>query len=137
MNEVSTDPLSRMNKIINFVARRNMPVARKLLAVLLHVELPRLEFDLRLPHPYGVVVNPGARLAHNVTLYQGVTIGGKRTGRRSGVPTISENVVVYPNAVIVGGIHLGAGATVGPGAVVFEDVPAGATVVGNPARVLQ
>jgi serine O-acetyltransferase len=135
--EVSIDSLNRVNKDINFIARCDMPLAQKLLAILLHLELPRMDFDLRSPHPYGVIVNLGAKLARNVTLYQGVTIGGKRTGRRSGVPTLEESVVVYPNAVVIGSVRIGAGAVIGPGAVVHKDVPAGATVVGNPARIVQ
>lgn len=108
----------------------------KIVQLIFHVELPPLRHAVRMAHPYCIVVNPGATLGRNVTLFQGVTVGGKRAGKNAGVPVIEDDVVIYPNAVIVGRVTIGAGAQIGPGAVVHEDVPAGSTVVGNPGRVI-
>jgi len=137
LKHVSSDPLSKLNRIIVWMCSSGRPAFfRKLIQLLFHIELPPLEHPVRMAHPYCIVVNPGVSLGRNVTLFQGVTIGGKRTGRRAGVPVIEDDVVIYANAVVIGAITIGAGAQIGPGAVVYEDVPAGATMVGNPARLL-
>jgi serine acetyltransferase len=134
---VSGDPLSKLNRLIVWLCMARRPrFFAKAVQLVFHIELPPLLHPVRMAHPYCIVVNPAVQLGKNVTLFQGVTIGGKRTGRRAGVPTIGDDVVIYANAVVVGAITIGAGAQVGPGAVVYEDVPPGCTVVGNPARPL-
>lgn len=87
---------------------------------------------LLLPHPNGVVVHPGARIGPNCLLFQQVTIG---TGR-GGVPTLEGHVDVGAGAKIIGGVRVGAHALIGANAVVTHDVPAGATAVGIPAKVI-
>ena len=74
------------------------------------------------------------KLGSNVSLYHRVTIG---LGPDKRVPTIGNDVYVGVGASILGGVHVGDGATVGAGAVVIKDVPAGATVVGVPAKVIK
>lgn len=135
--DVRFDKFSRLNSILNFVfLRPGFFAARSMIQLFFHIEMPVLQFPVRLPHPYGIVVNPNCKIGKNVTLYQGVTLGGKRTGGRAGVPTIGEDVVIYPNAIVVGHVNIGAGATIAPGSVVVKDVPPGAVVAGNPARVI-
>ena len=89
-------------------------------------------------HCHGVVLNPGARLGRDCTLRTGVCLGNKRLpdGSDSAAPTLGDGVDVGVGALIVGPVTVGDGARIGAGAVVVKDVPAGATVVGNPARVL-
>jgi serine O-acetyltransferase len=84
-------------------------------------------------HGAGVVVGETAEIGENVTLYQGVTLGGtgKEKGKRH--PTIGNNVVVGAGAIILGAIHIGDNARVGAGSVVTKSVPPDTTVVGNPA----
>jgi serine O-acetyltransferase len=89
---------------------------------------------LKLPHPAGVVIGAGARIGERVTIYQHVTVG--RARREASFPVIGDDVVIFPNAVVVGGISVGARAVIGAGAVVIADVPEGAVVAGNPARVV-
>lgn len=137
VSDVRNDPLGGMNKLINWVFTGKRPsIFRKLIGLVLHIELPVLQNPVRIAHPFGITINPGVQIGKNVTLFQCVTVGSKRHGRSAGVPTIEDNVVLYPNAVVVGGVVVGAGATIGPGAVVVTDIPAGATAVGNPARVI-
>ena len=94
----------------------------------------RVFFD----HALGVVVGETAEIGDGCTIYQGVTLGG--TALYKGAkrhPTLGQNVVVGAGAQVLGGFTVGDGARIGSNAVVVKPVPAGATAVGNPARVIQ
>lgn len=86
-------------------------------------------------HGMGVVIGETTEIGDNVTLFQGVTLGGtgKEKGKRH--PTIEDNVVIATGASVLGAITVGSNARVGAGAVVLQDVPANCTVVGVPGRV--
>ena len=89
-------------------------------------------------HAMGVVVGETAEIGDGCTIYQGVTLGG--TSLYKGAkrhPTLGKNVVVGAGAQVLGGFSVGDGAKIGSNAVVVKPVPAGATAVGNPARVIQ
>ena len=94
----------------------------------------RVFFD----HAMGVVVGETAEIGDGCTIYQGVTLGGtalyKGTKRH---PTLGQGVVVGAGAQVLGGFEVGDGAKIGSNAVVVKPVPAGATAVGNPARIIQ
>ncbi len=87
-----------------------------------------------LPHPNGVVIHPGAVVGPNCLLFQQVTLG--TGGDKPGVPCLAGHVDVGAGAKILGGVRIGEHALIGANAVVLCDVPAGATAVGVPARVL-
>jgi len=87
---------------------------------------------LSIPHPNGIVIHPNARLGPNCMLFQQVTIGMSRLG----VPQIGGHVDIGAGAKVLGPIHVGDHALIGANAVVISDVPAGATAVGVPARVI-
>jgi serine O-acetyltransferase len=85
----------------------------------------------------GVVVGETAEIGDGCTIYQGVTLGG--TSLYKGVkrhPTLGKNVVVSAGAKVLGGFTVGDGAKIGSNAVVIKPVPAGATAVGIPARII-
>ncbi len=89
-------------------------------------------------HAMGVVVGETAEIGDGCTIYQGVTLGG--TSLYKGAkrhPTLGRNVVVGAGAKVLGGFTVGDGAKVGSNAVVTKPVPAGATAVGNPARIIE
>ena len=87
-------------------------------------------------HGMGVVIGETTEIGNNVTIYQGVTLGGtgKEKGKRH--PTIGDNVVIGAGAKILGSFKVGEGAKIGAGAVVFKEVPPYSTVVGVPGRVV-
>jgi len=87
-------------------------------------------------HGAGVVIGETAEIGDDVLLYHGVTLGGKSMRREKRHPTIEDCATVGANATLLGDITVGEGATVGAGAVVSSDVPADATVAGNPAEIV-
>jgi serine O-acetyltransferase len=87
-------------------------------------------------HGMGVVIGETARVGNNVMLYQGVTLGGTGQQRGKRHPTLGNDVVVGVGASVLGAITIGDQARVGGGAVVVKDVPAYATAVGVPARIV-
>ncbi len=94
----------------------------------------RVFFD----HAMGVVVGETAEIGDGCTIYQGVTLGGTSLYKgEKRHPTLGKDVVIGAGAKVLGGFTVGDGAKVGSNAVVTKPVPAGATAVGNPARIIQ
>src|SRR5208283_4945149 len=121
--------------------RRRVPVAPRLIATIARtltgIEIhhaaiigPRLFID----HGMGVVIGETAEIGADVTLYQGVTLGGTgfATGKRH--PTVQDNVTIGSGAKLLGPITIGHGAKIGANSVVITDVPPNSTVVGNPGH---
>ena len=88
-------------------------------------------------HGAGVVIGETAEVGDDVTLYQGVTLGGtgKDHGKRH--PTVESGVIIGAGAKVLGPITLGRNVKVGAGAIVLKSVPEGCTVVGNPGRIVK
>lgn len=87
-------------------------------------------------HGMGVVIGETAVLGDDVSIYQGVTLGGTSWQAQKRHPTIGNDVIIGAGAKVIGAIMVGDGARVGSNAVVVKDVPAKATVVGVPAQVV-
>ncbi len=87
-------------------------------------------------HGMGVVIGETSVIGDNVTIYQGVTLGGTSHLRAKRHPTLGDNVVVGVGAQLIGDITIGENSKVGAGSVVVSSVPANATVVGVPGRVV-
>lgn len=92
---------------------------------------------LFIDHGHGVVIGETAIVGDNVTLYQGVTLGGtgKETGKRH--PTIGNNVMISAGAKILGSFTIGENSKIGAGSVVLSEIPPNSTVVGVPGRVVK
>ena len=88
-------------------------------------------------HGHGVIIGETAVIGDNVTLYQGVTLGGtgKEHGKRH--PTLGNNVMVSAGAKVLGSFSIGENSKIGAGSVVLEEVPPNSTVVGVPGRVVK
>jgi len=89
-------------------------------------------------HGLGVVIGETAEVGDDCTIYQGVTLGG--TSLNKGAkrhPTLARGVIIGAGAKVLGAFTVGEGAKVGSNAVVVKEVPAGATAVGNPARIIE
>ena len=92
---------------------------------------------LFIDHGAGVIIGETAVIGDNVTLYQGVTLGGtgKETGKRH--PTLCDNVMVSAGAKILGSFTIGENSKIGAGSVVLREVPPNCTVVGVPGRIVK
>ncbi|MFQ5898016.1 MAG: serine O-acetyltransferase [Candidatus Methylomirabilia bacterium] len=91
---------------------------------------------LFIDHGMGVVIGETTETGEDVTLYQGVTLGGTSLKREKRHPTLGSNVVVGAGAAVLGAITIGSGTRVGGGSVVVSDVPPNSVVVGVPGKVI-
>jgi serine O-acetyltransferase len=115
--------------------RRLAQLRHRLWSVVTGADVPinaRLGGGLLLPHPNGIVIHPGSTIGPNCLIFQQVTIGATERG----IPTLGGHVDIGAGAKIIGPITIGDHARVGANAVVTIDVPAGATAVGIPARIV-
>lgn len=118
-----------------FIARLISQLSRFFTGVEIH---PGAKIGRRffIDHGMGVVIGETCEIGDNVTIYQGVTLGGtgKEKGKRH--PTIKDNVLIATGAKVLGSITIGENSKVGAGSVVLKDVPDHSTVVGIPGRVV-
>ena len=91
---------------------------------------------LRFFHYSCIIVAQMCNIGRNVSIHQGVTIGRVFNGKKSGVPSIGNNVVIFAGAKIIGNVKIGDNAVIGANAVVTNDVPANCVAVGVPAKVV-
>ncbi len=97
----------------------------------------RMGKNFFIDHATGVVIGETAEIGDNVSIYQGVTLGGVSTEKKKRHPTIGNNVVIGAGATILGPIKVGDNVRVGAGSVVVKSVPPNSTVVGVPAKIVQ
>lgn len=93
--------------------------------------------DFFIDHATGVVIGETSEIGENVSIYQGVTLGGVATEKKKRHPTIGNNVVIGAGATILGPITIGDNVRVGAGSVVVKSVPPNCTVVGIPAKIVK
>ena len=131
-----------LHRLANYLHRKKIPGLPRLISMygrmLTGIEIHQgatIGHGFFIDHGMGVVIGETTEIGDNVTLYQGVTLGGtgKEKGKRH--PTIEDNVVIAAGAKVLGAITVGKNSRVGAGAVVIQDVPENCTVVGVPGRV--
>ena len=123
-------------KRLYVTARVISHVARFLTGIEIHpgAKIGRRVF---IDHGMGVVIGETAEIGEDTLLYKGVVLGGTSLEKEKRHPTIGRNVVIGSNSCILGPITIGDNAKIGSGSVVIKDVPAGATVVGVPGKVVE
>lgn len=123
------------NKKLKWLSRFLAYFARWITAIEIH---PAAVIGRRffIDHGIGVIIGETAEIGDDVTLYQGVTLGGRKISSGKRHPTLGNNVIVGAGAKILGPFKVGDNARIGSNAVVLEEVPKGATVVGIPGRVV-
>ena len=101
--------------------------------------LENIKKSVYFPHPIGIVIHPKVEIGESCVIFQNVTIGqGKYNHERlRDVPNIGDNVTIYANSVIIGGVNVGKNSIIGAGSIVINDVPENAIVAGNPARIIR
>ncbi len=134
----------RMHRRANFFFRHNMHFIARWISqrcsrktgVEIH-PAAKIGKGFFIDHGTGVVIGETTIIGDNVTLYQGVTLGGtgKETGKRH--PTLGSNIMVGSGAKILGSVTIGDNCRIAAGAVVLNDIPANSTAVGVPARVVR
>jgi serine O-acetyltransferase len=120
---------------LKLIARFISNIGRTLTGIEIHPGA-RIGRGLFIDHGMGVVIGETAEIGDNVTLYQGVTLGGTALEQVKRHPTLEDDVIVGAGAQVLGPFTVGKGARVGANAVVVKPVPAGATVTGIPAKVV-
>jgi len=119
-----------------WLARLASHLARWLTGVEIH-PAARIGRRVFIDHGMGVVIGETAQIGDDCTIYHGATLGGTSLARGAKRhPTLGRGVIVGAGAKLLGGFCVGDGARIGSNAVVVKEVPAGATAVGNPARIL-
>ncbi len=118
-----------------FVARFISQISRFFTGIEIHPGA-QIGKNLFIDHGMGVVIGETTQIGDNCIIFHQVTLGGtgKQKGKRH--PTIGNHVLLSAGCKVLGPIHIGDGAKIGANAVVLKDIPAGATAVGIPARVL-
>ncbi|MDP2912173.1 MAG: serine O-acetyltransferase [Candidatus Omnitrophota bacterium] len=127
---------SLYSRKIYFIARLVSHAARFITGIEIHpgAKIGRRVF---IDHGMGVVIGETSEIGEDSLIYKGVVLGGTSLEKGKRHPTLGKNVVVGSNACILGPVKIGDGARIGSGSVVIKDVPAGATVVGVPGKIVE
>lgn len=132
------------HRIAHFLYKIRIPVIPRLISQISRIYTlieihPGAQIGKRffIDHGNGVVIGETSVIGDDVTIYQGVTLGGtgKEHGKRH--PTIGNNVVIGAGAIVLGNINIGDNARIGAGSVVTKSVPPDTTVVGNPSWIIK
>ena len=120
---------------IKILARFLSHIARFLTGIEIHPAV-KIGKNLFIDHGMGVVIGETSIIGDNVTIYQGVTLGGTKHIKKKRHPTISDNVTIGAGAKVLGPIKVGKNSKIGANSVVTKNVPSNTTVVGIPGRII-
>jgi serine O-acetyltransferase len=132
-----------LHRIANFLHRLGIPYVPRFLShvnrMVTQIEIhpgAKIGSDFFIDHGGGVVIGETAEIGNNVTIYQGVTLGGITMTREKRHPTVGNDVVIGSGARILGPVKIGNRVRIGANAVVTEDIPDDSVVVGVPGRIV-
>ena len=137
--KIKYQELGLLNRLVLITAYKSYySLIYKLIQIFLHVSIPSKSYTkkLRMPHPFAIQLNKNTELGNNITIYQNCTVGSAQFGNKIGTPIIGDNVIIYPNSVIIGKIRIGDNAIIAAGSVVIKDVEKNTVVAGNPAKII-
>ena len=120
---------------IKLLARFLSHIARFLTGIEIHPAV-KIGKNFFIDHGMGIVIGETTVIGDNVSIYQGVTLGGTKWEKKKRHPTISDNVIIGAGAKVLGPITVGKSSKIGANSVVTKNVPANTVVVGIPARVV-
>ena len=130
-----------LHKISYFLESLKIPILPRLIShfnrVITGIEIhPKVKIgkNLFIDHGFGVVIGETTIIGDNVTIYQGVTLGGRSLEKTKRHPTIQDDVVIGAGAKILGPVTIGKGAKIGPGAIVIKDLNASTIMVAQVAQ---
>ena len=129
------------HRISHFLENLRVPILPRLIAhisrILTGIEIhPKVKIgkNFFIDHGFGVVIGETAEIGDNVTIYQGVTLGGRSIAKIKRHPTIKNDVTIGAGAKILGPITIGNGAKVGPGSIIIEDLQTNKVMVAETAK---
>jgi len=120
---------------LKLIARMISHISRFLTGIEIHPGV-KIGKNLFIDHGMGVVIGETSVIGDNVSIYQGVTLGGTQTTKKKRHPTIKDNVVIGAGAKVLGPILINKNSKIGANSVVTKNVPSNTTVIGIPARVI-
>lgn len=123
------------NRKLFLIARIISSIARLITAIDIHPGA-KIGAGIFIDHGIGVVIGETTEIGNNVTIYQGVTLGGTGKDKGKRHPTIGNNVMISSGAKVLGPFKVGDNSKIGAGSVVLKEVPPNCTVVGVPGRVV-
>lgn len=133
-------PKYRIRVLVRWLVSTNSSFIKEMVANKLMVKYgmeiaknAKIGKDLKIEHFNGIILGLGTVIGDNCTIYQQVTLGQKN----GEYPTIGNNVVIYPGAKVLGGIHVGDNAVIAPNSVVLRNVENGEVVAGIPAKKIK
>lgn len=133
-----------LHRIAHFLWKLRIPLLPRLIShisrLLTGIEIhpgAKIGKGFFIDHGMGVVIGETTEIGDNVTLFQGVTLGGTGKERGKRHPTVGNNVVIGAGAKILGPVKIGDNVKIGAGSVVITDVPPNSTVVGVPGRIVR
>ena len=120
---------------LKLIARMISHISRFLTGIEIHPAV-KIGKNIFIDHGMGVVIGETTIIGDNVSIYQGVTLGGTKWEKKKRHPTINDNVIIGAGAKVLGPISVGKNSRIGANSVVTRNVPSNSTVIGIPARVI-
>ena len=121
---------------LKLIARLMSNISRFLTGIEIHPAV-KIGKNLFIDHGMGIVIGETTVIGDNVSIYQGVTLGGTKWEKKRRHPSVSDNVIIGAGAKILGPISIGKNSKIGANSVVTKNVPSNTVVVGIPARVVE